>query len=636
MEVLGVNGWFQSSHPSSPSLPERQAAGAFALVVAIIVILFGLAYLSIDTLSAARAYVGGEGLWSKAQKDATYYLVRYAGSGDPAAYEAFRQYLEVPLGDRVAREELERPRPDPARVRTGFLLGRNHPDDVNRMGTFFRRFRHLSFVDEAIGIWAAGDAVIGELSAAGSRIHDQVAGGHPDRAAIAVELNRVHRLSLRLTALEDAFSGTIGAGARWAAAVALALIGLTAMVLAAIAGAAQRRAVRRVRAAEAARQALEQQLLQAQKMEALGQLTGGIAHDFNNLLTVILATANLIEEKLPDAPAGPRADMVDLKRAARRGAEMIRKLMAFSRSSQTQLRPIAPAEVVRAAGGMLLRILPEHIAVEISVADAVPPILSDPASLEQVLLNLATNARDAMPGGGTLTIAVSTDPPRAGGPSWVVIEVRDTGSGMDPGTRDRMFEPFFTTKPPGQGTGLGSTMVYGIVKQHGGTIEVDSTLGRGTTVRLRFPAAPVGQLRRSGPQAAPDGAERALILLAEDETALRRAAARILEGKGYEVLAAGDGEEALALAREHRRRLSLLLTDVVMPKMGGPALYQALRDEGVEVPVLFMSGYAGTDMPGSSPVPEGAPFLPKPWDASELLQRIALVLRPAPGDEARP
>jgi CheY-like chemotaxis protein len=262
------------------------------------------------------------------------------------------------------------------------------------------------------------------------------------------------------------------------------------------------------------------------------------------------------------------------------------------------------------------------------------PISTDPAVLEQILLNLATNARDAMPEGGTLRLSIDLVRldqrhinrlgwGRAG--TYTALKLRDSGSGMEQAVRERIFEPFFTTKPPGQGTGLGMAMVYGLMKQHGCFIEVDSTPGVGTAVTLYFPPA----VDQPGPApslavSAPAGSET--ILLVEDEAALRRSATRILERKGYRVLTAADGEEALHTFRKHRDRVALVLSDVVMPRLSGPGLYSALRREGIQVPFLFMSGYTERDGTTGVQMPAGVPLLRKPWDAGDLLLCIQELL----------
>ena len=372
---------------------------------------------------------------------------------------------------------------------------------------------------------------------------------------------------------------------------------------------------------------LQDQLRQAQKMEAVGQLTGGVAHDFNNLLNVVLANGALIESTgLLRPELAPYLE--DIQGAARRGSEMIRKLLAFSRREQLARRAVDPVMLIGEVLRTLRHTLPESIACELDAPVLVPEIDADIGAVEQMLLNLATNARDAMPQGGTLRVSVFPEPFTAGleAPE-VEIAVWDTGEGMEDGVRARLFEPFFTTKPAGRGTGLGMAMVYGLMQQHGGTVRVESTLNVGTTVRLRFRRA-AGQLGPDAKRAAPatirGGAET--ILLVEDEEALRRAAARILERFGYRVLAARDGVEALQVFRAHRDAVALVVSDVVMPRMGGEELLAALHRERPGLPVFLATGYTQTDLSGPAQEASGVWFIQKPWTANELLALVREVL----------
>jgi len=595
-----------------------------------------ITYFGFETLSAVRAYVGGEGLWSKAQKDATYRLVRYARSGDTLEYRHFRQLLDVQLGDRQARTELDRPRPDYRLVREGFLRGRIHPEDVDGLAWFFRRFRHVSYVSEAIDIWAAGDSGIADLAALGDSIHAAATRARPDAVRLAGLLDRVDRVDARLAALEDRFSATLGAGARWARRVLWSVILGTAAFLIAVGATLSWRLARHARAAETNRRALEGQLRQAQKMEAIGQLTGGIAHDFNNLLTIILSNVELVKS---DVPVGeePGPDLAEIEAAARKGAAMVRKLLAFSRTGQLELGPVELTRLVRDLSEMLRRLLPESIDVGVTAAPDCPPVLADPGAVEQILLNLATNARDAMPHGGALNIVVeprSLDDQfrdamgdgRAG--LYVCLTVSDTGAGMDATVQERLFEPFFTTKPPGVGTGLGMAMVYGLVRQHGGLVNVDSAPGRGTAVRVYFPAATRVVAAPARPRAAPPpgvgGSET--ILLVEDEAGIRRVAQRALERAGYRVLTAEDGVEALDVVRVHAKEIRLVVSDVVMPRCGGPELHEAVVRAGHSIPFLFMSGYAARDADSAEKLDPDLPVLHKPWSVADLLGRVRQML----------
>jgi PAS domain S-box-containing protein len=386
------------------------------------------------------------------------------------------------------------------------------------------------------------------------------------------------------------------------------------------------------------RATLEDQLRQAQKMEAVGQLTGGIAHDFNNILTVVIGNAEAMGGAFP-ADTPHQEDLAELLGAAKRGATMVARLLQFSRRGTLSMRPVHAGAVVSDLSTMLRRLLPETIRFEF--ADATDPsdtVLADGGAIEQVLVNLCTNARDAMPNGGSLRIECertwldegyhATHPWVTPG-AYVSVAVTDTGMGMDEETRQRMFEPFFTTKPAGEGTGLGMAMVYGLLKQHNGMAHVYSELGQGTTVKLYFPAATeiesdTPALRLSDGTAAAEGTET--ILLAEDEPGIRRVTKRALEGKGYRVLVAGDGEEALELYGTHRDEVALVISDLVMPKLGGRQLAQALRKEGSQVPILFTSGYSAESASGAAKLPPGVEFLQKPWTVTDLLALVRKLL----------
>ena len=385
--------------------------------------------------------------------------------------------------------------------------------------------------------------------------------------------------------------------------------------------------------------ALERALQQAQKMETIGRLTSGIAHDFNNLLTVILAQGNLIAKALPAAEPELRRDLEELTDAARRGAELVHRLLGFSRHETLDLRPLSVPEWVREELHTLRRLLPATIDIRCEADPEAGVVDADPGALEQILLNLATNARDAMPQGGTLHLEVrrtrldAEDRPLH---AWVepgvyvCIAVSDTGAGMDRQTQARVFEPFFTTKPAGVGTGLGMAMVYGLVKQHTGYVHLYSEVGQGTTVKLYLPLAHEQPL-----PSGPSGEEEMLpggtnaILLVEDDPHLRAVAQRLFEKVGYRVFAAGDGQEGLAAYRAHAAGVDLVITDMIMPKISGMQLYETIR--AAEPPdqrmkVLFTSGYPAADFRQSLAGDPDVAFVTKPWTASELLRQIRQLL----------
>jgi PAS domain S-box-containing protein len=379
------------------------------------------------------------------------------------------------------------------------------------------------------------------------------------------------------------------------------------------------------------RRRLEEQLRQAQKMEAVGQLAGGVAHDFNNLLTAIITCARMVQEELaPNHPAQP--DVAEILASGDRAAQLTRQLLAFARRQRLAPRPMDLRESVSGMERMLRRILGEG--VELTVALAPDPVIihADPGQLEMVVLNLAVNARDAMASGGRLTISVDVvdstrvapveGEPLPDGPLGQ-ITVRDTGVGMDGVTRGRIFEPFFTTKPTGKGTGLGLATVYGIVKQSGGAIRLRSTPGEGTEFRVLFPVR-VGPtpVDVPAPPPAAGGTERILVL--EDDDVLRALVCRALVNGGYTVLDASRPSAAAALLAEGV--VDLLVTDLVLPEESGWSLYRRLAAQLPKLRVLIMSGFAATPDPILSALPGDVPFLPKPFAPHDLLAKVRQAL----------
>jgi nitrogen-specific signal transduction histidine kinase len=386
--------------------------------------------------------------------------------------------------------------------------------------------------------------------------------------------------------------------------------------------------------AEAEQRKLEEQLRQAQKMEAVGRLAGGVAHDFNNLLTVITGYGQmLIEENV--GTEEQRENLRAIVDAAHQASSLTGQLLAFSRKQV--LRPVALDlnALVLDADRMLKRLIPEDIEVVTNLAPGLPCIRADAGQVQQVLLNLALNARDAMPSGGRLTFATSllrsvpagspwpADSPAANG--LVRLAVSDNGAGIAPDTLAHVFEPFFTTKERGKGTGLGLSTVYGIVTQSGGTIGVQSEPGRGTTFEILLPAA--GEPRAvmaAHPAQAIGGTETVLVV--EDQSDVRRMVALVLERLGYHVLQAASGEEALRLLTSHQEPLDLLVTDVVMPGMTGDHLARLLRLARPGLPVLFMSGYADRLVMERELATTQASFLQKPFSPAVLAARVRAVL----------
>jgi signal transduction histidine kinase/CheY-like chemotaxis protein len=387
--------------------------------------------------------------------------------------------------------------------------------------------------------------------------------------------------------------------------------------------------------AEVALRATEEQLRQSQKMEAVGSLAGSIAHDFSNILSVVLGyTETVLADLKPDDPL--RADVQEIAIAGGRARDLTRQLLAFSRQQVLEPKPMNLNDVFAGMAQMLTRLVGEHIELAFVPGPYLGAVRVDPSQIEQVLLNLVVNARDAMCSGGKLTVETSSvvldqdyaDTHFGIEPgSYVVLAVSDTGIGMDAATRARIFEPFFTTKEKGKGTGLGLSTVFGIVKQSGGTIEVYSEPGQGTTFKVYLPrvgAVPVSVSPAMSPTASSRGSET--VLLAEDDPQLRALVSTTLRRSGYRVLEAGNGNEALALAEQYGGAIDILLSDVVMPGMGGRQLWERLLLRRPKIKVLFMSGYTSDAVVHHGVEKSELAFVSKPVVPRALLLKLRQVL----------
>jgi two-component system, cell cycle sensor histidine kinase and response regulator CckA len=710
--------------------------------VAVVIILLALSYETIQTLSAARAYVGGEGLWSKAQKEAVHSLVRYAASHSEQDYARYLQALQTPLGDKRARLELEKENPDPIVVYEGFVQGRNRPEDVDGLAKLFRTFRHTKYMAEAITIWVEADSRIEELQRLGDALHMEITSGRPDPLRVQGIARQVDFLGDQLTPLEDRFSYALGEGARWTAGLFL-LVTSVATVLSLAMGAAVtflmlrharqteerykhlidtandgilvidaetgrilegnersaellgvpvsqligklgeefcpedngeeywqmvrdtvsganvaskemqlRDAEGRVIAVEVntsltelqgkkiiqgifrdirERKRLEEEVRQAQKMEVVGRLAGGIAHDFNNLIMVILTQLS----KIRAASSGQVLDHVEtILSAAVRAGSLTKQLLAFGRKQVLLLEVVDLNDLLREMQPILSTLPGYQVRLLLSPSGEVLPVRVDSGKIEQVVMNLAVNACDAMPTGGTLEIKTSrvartnlTDCKGGNGP-FVLLEVADTGCGMDPDTLAHIFEPFFTTKPTGKGTGLGLSTVYGIVKQTGGLIEVQSTVGQGTIFKAYFPLVKqTVETRKVLHIQEWAAAGSGTVLLAEDQTLIREAVRECLEANGYKVLDAENGEEALNIAKRYSGTIDVLVTDVVMPRIRGLELAKRIGRFHPGVAVVFMSGYSEESLVESGLLAETKmTLIQKPFDPEVLVAKMRRLL----------
>jgi signal transduction histidine kinase/CheY-like chemotaxis protein len=397
-----------------------------------------------------------------------------------------------------------------------------------------------------------------------------------------------------------------------------------------------KKALEDLRAEMQQREQLEQQLIQAQKLEGIGRLAGGVAHDFNNLLTVILGYGEMLRDHLKDDPVG--SDYVaETMHASERASTLTNQLLAFSRRQVAMPQVVDINDLVRNIEKMLGRIIGEDVHLETRLAPVLPAVVVDPGHIDQVIMNLAVNSRDAMPAGGRLLIetshvelteeyAASHVTPRPG--SYALLTVSDTGVGMDVVTRERIFEPFFTTKEQGRGTGLGLSIVYGIVKQNGGEILVYSEPGQGTVFKIYIPAAakPAQPVRAPGKEV-PAGQASGAILLVEDEDQVRNLTRAMLQKQGYRVYDFASASEALEFLRQNPLAIDLLVSDIVMPNMNGMELAHEVQSMRPAIRVLLMSGYTESGVSGQGLIAPGTAFIHKPFTAASLCDKVKEALR---------
>ncbi|MCX8011949.1 MAG: response regulator, partial [Desulfobacterota bacterium] len=398
-----------------------------------------------------------------------------------------------------------------------------------------------------------------------------------------------------------------------------------------------------LRQREKEKQFLELQLRHAQKMEAIGTLSGGIAHDFNNLLTAIIGFGSLIKMQAAKKEGGEEnlyLEYVDqILASAQRAVTLTQNLLAFSRKQLTSIKRLNLNEVLSDFRSILVRLIREDIEFNLQLTDQELILKADSGQIDQIFMNLVTNAKDAMPNGGKLTITTElVDLPRhilVTSPShyerkYARIMVTDTGIGMDEQTKERIFEPFFTTKEVGKGTGLGLSTIYGIVHQYEGYIEVETELGKGTTFKIYLPlfeeepAEEPKSKKEFAPPPISDGRET--ILVAEDEDAVREVVKKILEGAGYKVIEASNGEEAIEQFEKNESEIDFLLLDVIMPKKNGKEVYQEIKKRKPDIKVLFITGYAAEVITQQAIIEEGLAVIPKPVLPPELLMKIKDVL----------
>jgi signal transduction histidine kinase/CheY-like chemotaxis protein len=373
---------------------------------------------------------------------------------------------------------------------------------------------------------------------------------------------------------------------------------------------------------------LHEQLARSQRLESVGQLAGGVAHDFNNLLAVILNYASFVIDDLPEGDSR-RDDVVEIQRAAERARDLTHQLLVFSRRELTRSEVVDVGRSLEAARNLLRPTIGEHIDLRMSAAPPLWRTKLGAGQLEQVLVNLAVNARDAMPGGGVLELTASNvviarrgAPPGLAPGRYVRLIVRDDGSGMSAETAARAFEPFFSTKPTGKGTGLGLATVYGIATKAGGGVEIESSAGEGTVVSLHLPATDEPLAGAEPERRRPVAGAGRRVLVVEDEEAVRALTVRLLREHGYEVIEAADGLDGVERCVQLHGELDLVVTDVVMPVLSGVELVAKLHELHPHLPVLYVSGYAGDVLPGAARPEDGAQLLQKPFSREALLRAV--------------
>lgn len=710
------------------------------LFLVIVISLLGLSYLTIENLSAARAYIGGEGLWSKAQKQAVHDLLRYSISRSETDFQSYKKALLVPLGDKQARLELEKPIPDMSVVRQGLIQGRNSAEDVKGMATLFRRCRQFNYMSEAISIWSQGDALIEHLQKLGDDLRHEISSERPNTLRIAELARQVDVVGDQLTPLEDRFSYSLGVGARHAkrlfllgtfSATVVSLIGgllFTAFLLrhmrqteerykhlidtandailvidaesgivveanarsneflgrttreivgmraepivresdreayrgmlkatlegTAVAGRELRllhpdgstlavevntsltefegkKIVQGIFRDITERKRHEEEARQTQKMEVVGRLVGGIAHDFNNLLMVILTQISKIRSLTSRTELLEHAETVQT--AAEKAASLTKQLLAFGRRQVLVLQVLDLNELLGEVKEMLSTLPTEQVQLTMEPSSQPLPVKVDPGKIEQVIMNLAVNACDAMPEGGTLiirTARVSKTPPEMEATShpapFAMLEMADTGFGMDAETKAHLFEPFFTTKPVGKGTGLGLSTAYGIVKQSGGSIEVETLPGKGTTFRVYLPIVEeIISPRRVPKILTPAVGGLETVLLAEDQPSIRSVLCELLESQGYKVLQAENGSQALEVAKDYTGSIDVLVADVIMPQLRGVELAKRVTEIFPGIRVILMSGYSEDALVENRLLSErNMTLIQKPFDPEALAQKI--------------
>ncbi len=434
-----------------------------------------------DASVAIRAFVGGEGLWAKAQKEAVRDLEHYASSRDAADYLAYRRQIEVPLGGRRARLELQKRTPDLAIARAGLRQGHNHPADIEYMIPFFRRFQHSAHLSKVIRHWTAGDRLIAELNKVAEGLHEEITSGRENPAVIRTYLNRVEDINRKVRVEEDLFSSTLADASRWADNVFLLLTYVIALLFVALGVGLSRPIIHRIRHTENALLKAQDELLRAEKLSTLGLVAGTVGHELRNPLGVMSNAVYFLQTTLGDADETIKEYLGILKHEIGEADRIVGDLLNSVRSKPPQREA---SDVKTLLEQTLAKCqIPANVTLSLEIPETFPPLLVDARQIQQVFRNLISNGAEAMPAGGTLEIRAVANRPE----DTISIRVRDTGSGITPEAMARLFQPLFTTKSGG--IGLGLMVVKNLVEANGGTVAAQSEVGKGTTFSVTLPAS---------------------------------------------------------------------------------------------------------------------------------------------------